>query len=546
MRIGSIRARTWLLLGVGLVVVAAWIGLAGGGALGAALLRLRPLTGVVLIGLTCTCLFLRFLRWQYLCRRVGIRVPTRRSLSIYMASLAGIATPAYLGETLRCALLRREFGIPLRRTLPIWVTERAFDFVSIGALTAAAASGSVLVFALVLAGMGALIAAGELVPAGPRLRGAQRAAFVLPVLGLSLAAWLPGMLVLAVAAAGLGLDVGVLSGMRVFGAATLGGGLSLLPAGMVAMGGLAIVQLEALGLAVTDAVATTSVVRLTTAGLTLAIGGMFLVRELRRLSASSRPELHFDAIAGQYLEQFSPHIWALLLGRKTALIADALGPAEQDRRGVDLGCGLGLQADALRARGYRVIGLDPAANLLRQPVAVATGVGAPSAPGARPAVAGSALALPFADASIDFVYTVGVLHHLEDERAQRAACAEVARALRPGGLFIVHETNPSNPLFRLYMSYLFPVVRTIDEGIEHWIPAERWAELPGFRLEAVRYFTFLPDFLPRVLMRLALPIEGWLERGRWQKYSVHYMAVLRRTGVPAAAVTPPLPLAAER
>lgn len=556
MRIRSVRTATWLLLGAGLAVVAAWIALAGGDALVVALRRLSLPAGLVLVAITFFCVFLRFLRWQYLCRRVGVRVPTRRSLSIYLASLAGIATPAYIGETLRCALLRREFGAPLRRTLPIWVTERALDFASIGVLAAAGASGSVLVFAVVPGAIALLIVAGELAPARetPGWQRTRRAAFLLPVFGLSLAAWLPAMLVFTLAASGLGLDVGVLDGVRIFGTATLGGGLSLLPAGMVAMGGLAIVQLEAIGLALPDAVATVSVVRLATAGITLAIGGVFLVRELRGLGAGPRREQHFDVIADQYLNQFSPHIWELLLGRKTALMTDVLGPPQAlSGMGVDLGCGLGLQADALRANGYRVIGLDPASNLLRQRLPAedvmsmhGAGPTADTGPVARPAVAGSALALPFADASVDFVYTVGVLHHLDDEEAQRSACAEVARVLRPGGAFIVHETNPNNPLFRLYMSYLFPMLRSIDEGIEHWIPAQRWAALPDFRLEDVRYFTFLPDFLPRVLVRLVLPVERWLERGALRKYSVHYMAVMRKAGGATGAADAPLPLAAGR
>jgi SAM-dependent methyltransferase len=485
-----------------------------------ALGRLGPGHGFLLAGLTFACVLMRFVRWQYLCRRAGVRVPTRRSLSIYLASLAGIATPAYLGETIRCALLRREFGVPIRRTLPIWVAERVLDFASIGLLAAVAASGSGWVFAAAVVATGGLIVAGELVP-GPVSdsrgtgRGPQRTIFALSALGLSLLAWLPAMPILSVAASGLGLDLSMLDGMRVYGASTLGGGMTLVPAGMVAVGSLAIVQLEALGLAATDAVASVSVMRLATAGLTLAIGGAFLLAELRALTARPAPALHFDTIADDYLNQFSPHIWDLLLGRKTALITGAIGGT--GGTGLDLGCGLGLQSRALRERGYRVIGIDPAHGLLRRAKADGT-----------PSVTGSALALPFADGVLDFVYTVGVLHHLDGAAAQRAACGEVARVLKPGGAFIVHETNPKNPLFRLYMGYVFPVLRSIDEGIEHWIDADRWTEVAGLRLEKVHYFTFLPDFLPRSLMRIALPLERWLERGPARTFSVHYMAVMKK------------------
>jgi SAM-dependent methyltransferase len=529
MRSRSIRIATLALLLAGLIAVAAWVRFAGGADLLEAVRRLNPGTLVLLVGITFTCVLLRFLRWQYLLRRVGVRIPTRRSLSVYLASLAGIATPAYLGETLRCALIRREFGAPLRRTIPVWVVERLLDFGAIGMLAGAAASGSLLVFAGVVAGIALLVVAGEVVPAhagSNATRGLGRAMWLFPVFGLSLAAWLPAMFVIWLAASGLGTEVGVLDGVRIFGTSTLGGGFSLMPAGMVAMGSLAIVQLERAGLSVADAVAAVSVVRLATAGITLAIGGAFLVAELRSVRRRARAEPHFDAIAGEYLDQFAPHIWDLLLERKTELISGVLGdPSRFSGVGVDLGCGLGRQSRALRQRGYRVIGLDPAHGLLRHARAEGT-----------PAAAGSALALPFADESVDFVVTVGVLHHLGGSNAQAAACREVARVLRPGGVFIVHETNPRNPIFRLYMSYVFPVLRSIDEGVEHWIESERWSAERSFRLETIRYFTFLPDFLPRGLLRLVLPLERRLERSGLNRFSVHYMAVMRKSPVPVLAL----------
>src|SRR5205807_6354756 len=99
----------------------------------------------------------------------------------------------------------------------------------------------------------------------------------------------------------------------------------------------------------------------------------------------------------------------------------------------------------------------------------------------------------------------------------------------PGGRLLVHESNPRNPLFRFYMGYLFPILKSIDEGTEWWIDPRSWVSSRSeLRLEAVRYFTFLPDFTPKRLLGPALALERLLERGPTKPYSAHYLAVVRR------------------
>ena len=56
--------------------------------------------------------------------------------------------------------------------------------------------------------------------------------------------------------------------------------------------------------------------------------------------------------------------------------------------------------------------------------------------------------LPFAEASFDAAFLICVLHHvLPEDRV--ALLAEVRRVLKPGGLLLVFEHNPFNPLTRL-------------------------------------------------------------------------------------------------
>jgi hypothetical protein len=78
------------------------------------------------------------------------------------------------------------------------------------------------------------------------------------------------------------------------------------------------------------------------------------------------------------------------------------------------------------------------------------------------------------------------------------------------------------------MGYVFPVLKSIDDGTEWWIEPARWSVATGMTLREVRYFTFLPDFLPRILMKPSLALERRLEASRFRSRSVHYMAMLQK------------------
>ena len=91
----------------------------------------------------------------------------------------------------------------------------------------------------------------------------------------------------------------------------------------------------------------------------------------------------------------------------------------------------------------------------------------------------------------------------------------------------MHEINTNNPIFRLYMGYLFPLIKKIDEGNEAFILL---AELPpiegaGWASE-VEHFTFLPDFVPSRIQRLFAGFERRLEQSRLRHFSAHYQACL--------------------
>ena len=245
---------------------------------------------------------------------------------------------------------------------------------------------------------------------------------------------------------------------------------------------------------------------------------MFLFVELKVLKSNIESSAtHFNKIALQYKDQFSDHIWDHLLKRKMKLITEVLPKPLKADIGLDLGCGIGDQCLELSKYGYSLIGVDNASNLVHQ--AQIAGV---------TALVENAQALLFMDSCFGFIYTVGVLHHLADEKERREVFHEIKRVLKPGGLFIVHETNPRNPIFRFYMGYIFPILKNIDEGTERWIDPTLWTEMNGMKLVHLRYFTFMPDFIPRWLMGLAVALERRLEASALRSYSVHYMAVLQK------------------
>src|SRR5262249_33194850 len=53
---------------------------------------------LLMVGATATNVGLRFVRWQYLLRRVGVRRPIRESLLIYLAALGVSFVPLFAGE----------------------------------------------------------------------------------------------------------------------------------------------------------------------------------------------------------------------------------------------------------------------------------------------------------------------------------------------------------------------------------------------------------------------------------------------------------------
>jgi len=196
---------------------------------------------------------------------------------------------------------------------------------------------------------------------------------------------------------------------------------------------------------------------------------------------------------------------------------------------LDVGCGEGRLARDLKARGYRVVGVDGSPTLVRL---------AHEADPEMPVNVGDAATLPFASATFDLVVAFMSLH---DIVALEKAVREVGRVLEPGGrlcVAIVHPINsagafesdgPASP-FTIRGSYLEPF-RYVDE-------VERDGLSMRFESEhrpLAAYFDALErtGLLVDALREPSLPDEAmrYTENRRWQRLPLflHVRALRPRT-----------------
>jgi 2-polyprenyl-3-methyl-5-hydroxy-6-metoxy-1,4-benzoquinol methylase len=470
---------------------------------------------------------------------VGVRVPVRESARIFIAGLAMLLTPAYAGEGVKTWLVRRAQPGATTRAAGVVLAERAFD-----AIALALVAGLALVLSgepslgLTLAALAALacgaLGAGTLLPSPVRGRGAVLAT----ALALSVLAWLAGSSTLLAVCAGLACGVTPAQAIGTYAASTLLGGLTLLPAGVGVVGTAILLRLQGYGVAEQPAVIAAVLVRLFTVWLTAAIGVAGCWRLARRAAslAANDEGTRFDSIAPTYGEQLSQTAKTRVISRKTALMAEALSDAGigPGARILDAGCGQGWYLQALAAQGYRVTGIDLSLGQLHAARHALAKPGAPSTADLELAAA-STLRLPFRTGAFDAAIAINVLHHVGDAAVQRSALEELARVVRPGGLVFVHEISTVNPLHRLYMSYLFPLLRSIDLGTEHWLDPQRLPSTGGLVLQGVRHYTFLPDFTPAWVYRALAGLERRLERSSFAGYGAHFTAIYVR--VPAKVET---------
>jgi uncharacterized membrane protein YbhN (UPF0104 family) len=285
------------------VVVALGLGLyADFGRLGDELASFRWELFPLALALTALNYLLRFWRWQRYLARLEIEVPTGRSFAIFLAGLSGTITPAKLGEVLKCGLLKRSFGVPVRRSVPIVLAERVTDASGVVVLAVAAGAGANRwpLLALALAGVAAivLVVRSPLLERFSLLGEAPEVARVLletPLLlgmtALSAVSWFFECLAAYVCVRGLRVDLSLVDTVVVFSLGSLAGALSFLPGGLGVAEGSMTGLIRVLGdVPRAAAVAATVLIRLATLWFAVALGLVGLAVEEWQYRSQRRRE----------------------------------------------------------------------------------------------------------------------------------------------------------------------------------------------------------------------------------------------------------------
>lgn len=186
---------------------------------------------------------------------------------------------------------------------------------------------------------------------------------------------------------------------------------------------------------------------------------------------------------------------------------------------LDVGCGVGASAASLAVMGLNVWGVD---------LPNVTPLWAAAGRNSERFVAASALRLPFASDSFDFVYSLGVIEHIgtltghcalapDYEEQRKEYAKEIVRVTRPGGRILIACPNKGFPIDiqhgpgdRIESAGPF---RTFIHSRTGMNVHRTWGRyhLPSYRdVKALFRGGGVRNFSP-------LPLEGYFEFGRFKK-----------------------------
>ncbi|QEY62255.1 methyltransferase domain-containing protein [Metapseudomonas lalkuanensis] len=206
---------------------------------------------------------------------------------------------------------------------------------------------------------------------------------------------------------------------------------------------------------------------------------------------------HEQVVQRQFGEQAAAYLSSAVhaQGVEFALLqAEVAGRG--DARVLDLGCGAGHVAFQVAPLVGEVIAYDLSAQMLE----VVAGAASQRGLGNVVTQQGMAEALPFADASFEFVFSRYSAHHWSD---LGVALREVRRVLKPGGVAaFIDVASPGRPLLDTHLQTV-EVLRDTSH-VRNYSPAEWLRQVAEAGLQTRSH----------TRQRLRLEFASWVERMR--------------------------------
>jgi len=433
---------------------------------------------------------LRWVRWHFLLRRWDVRVKTRESFLLYVGTLLFNFTPFGVLEVLRNLILVRKKIGSAQRALLLWILDRGTDILAGSVVVAINFEASLNLVSALVVGL-LIFYAGSLVSIRKNQSIFDHGLSLIIVFLSSVVSW-------QVVAFAVSMFLGT------------------------TLADLIAPTYHSLGIMQTVPAAATL-------GFSFVIWLAFFKKTKTALfSKHHGTQDHFDDLSSQYNDLIPEHVQKLLLDKKInstlKLFKNHGSSTGNSLRVLDFGCGHGQYAIRFASLGHQVSACDRSSGQ----VAMA-GKKAKEAGVKIDFQALESATLPFASNEFDLIYAINVFHHITDANVVTQIVKEMQRVLKPGGMFILHDVNVRNPLFRFYMTYVFPLLKSIDDGTEVWLaPKHLKTELGGNWVPETEYFTFFPDFIPQGLMNLLRPIETKMENSFLRTWSAHFCSGMRK------------------
>jgi len=260
----------------------------------------------------------------------------------------------------------------------------------------------------------------------------------------------------------------------------------------------------------------------------ISLGIVIFIYSRKSLAKREENQQYFNEIASEYDSQIPEYVQDMLIDKKINYMVNKLDSrgVNKSSAGLDFGCGNGNYANEMKKRGYDIYLYDRSENQINKVI--------DNLPDMKDKIVNfENNRLSLASDSLDFIYAINVFHHIIDKNDRDLIWKELVRIVKPDGVIMIHEINNKNPIFNIYMNYIFPLIKDIDEGTEEWLDSSKLPEiLPEMNgakwSKEIEYFTFLPDFLPQFIHKIFSPIESILEKSKFNYWGAHFFATFTK------------------